>query len=282
MSMEATRGPDDAGSDAQTRRRAEGALAALVETGDLDRLVQLARVVGSAQDALSDDIVSRLAGTAADGLDLLDRVNRSGIARALPAITALVETGDLDRLVQLARVVGSAQDAVSDDIVSRLAGTAADSLDLLDRVNRSGIARALPAIAALSEAGDLDRLVQLARVVGSAQDALSDDIVSRLADLATRAICLIDRVTRDDAIGRLLDLVERGSAIQVLGDFFECLDRAGRDAQEGPPASGGIGGLWALMKQKENQETLRFMLAVARQLRAGCIARSTAVAPPPR
>ena len=220
--MEAMPGPGDAGPDAQTRRRAESALAALVETGDLDRLVQLARVVGSAQDALSDDIVGRLAGTAADGLDLLDRVNRSGIARALPAIAALVESGDLDRVVQLARVVGSAQDAAS------------------------------------------------------------DDIVSRLADLASRAICLLDRVTRDDAIGRLLDVVERGPAIQVLGDFFECLDHAGREARGGPPARGGIGGLWSLIKQPENQEALRFMLAVARQLRAGCIARSAAGGAPQR
>ncbi len=219
---QAAQGPGDGGADAEVRRNAEKALAALSETGDLDRLVQLARVVGSAQDALSDDIVGRLAGTAADGLDLLDRVNRSGVVRALPAIVALVEHGDLDRLVQLARVVGSAQ------------------------------------------------------------DALSDDIVSRLADLATRAICLIDRVTRGDAIDKLLDLAERGPAVQFISDFFACLDNAGREVQAGQPARGGIGGLWSLMKQPENQEALRFMLSIARQLRAGCVARAETGGETPR
>ncbi len=83
----------------------------LVANGDLDNLVHLARLIGSAQDALTDDMVNRLAATAAGGLDLLDRANRSGVARALPAIAELVDNGDLDRLVELARLVGSAQDA---------------------------------------------------------------------------------------------------------------------------------------------------------------------------
>ena len=141
----------------------------------------VSRLAESARDALSDDIVARLAGTLGEAVDLLDRLNRSGVAQALPTISALVSNGDLERLVHLARLVGSAQDAVSDDIVGRVATVATDGIDLLDRINRSGVATALPAITQLVQNGDLDRLIGLARVVGAAQDALSDDIVSRLA-----------------------------------------------------------------------------------------------------
>lgn len=264
-SAAATQDANQGGPSQEARRRGEAALATLVETGDLDRLVQLARVVGSAQDALSDEIVSRLGATAADGLDLLDRANRSGIARALPALTALVESGDLNRLVQLARVVGSAQDAMSDDIVQRLAGTVADGLDLLDRANRSGIARALPALATLVETGDLGRLVQLARLAGSAQDAMNDEMVSRLADLAGRTLLLLDRMTRyGGALERLLDLLDRTEATALLGDLVAAFEQA--RAAPAAPARGGLGGLWSIARQPANQEALRLLLSVAQAL----------------
>ncbi|HYA73374.1 MAG TPA: hypothetical protein VEF36_09455, partial [Roseiarcus sp.] len=204
----------------------EAALATLVENGDLDRIVALARVVGSAQDALSDDMVTRLSGMASDGLELLDRVNRSGVGRALPAISALVENGDLDRIVALARVVGSAQDALSDEMVGRVAGMATDGLELLDRVNRSGVGRALPAITALVDNGDLDRIVALARVVGSAQDALSDDMVTRIAGLASDAVAIIDRVTRNGFIDRWLTLADRLERSGLLSDLITAIDQA--------------------------------------------------------
>ena len=195
------------------------------------------------------------------------------------ALAALVETGDLDRLVQLARVVGGAQDALNDDIVGRLAGTAADGLDLLDRVNRSGVARALPAFAALVDSGDLDRLVQLARVVGSAQDALNDDIIGRLADLAGRAIMLLDRVSRSGAIDKLLELAEKEPAIRFFADFVGYLERAGAEAQAPARSRGGIGGLWSLLRQSEHQDTLRFLLSLAGQVRAGCGTYAAAAGP---
>ena len=158
---------------------------------------ELARLAGGARDALTDDMVTRLSATLTEGLDLLDRINRSGIGDALPVLANMVKSGDLERVAGMVRLVGSAQDALTDDIVSRMAHTAAGGLDLLDQVNRSGVAAALPAITALVNNGDLDRLVGLARLVGSAQDALSDDIISRLALIAGELMCLVDRLARN-------------------------------------------------------------------------------------
>ena len=79
---------------------------------------------------MTDNMVSNVAAIVADGIDLVDRVNRSGIVKALPAIASLVENGDLDRLVQLARLIGSAQDAMTDDMIVRLTDTAAKRLYL--------------------------------------------------------------------------------------------------------------------------------------------------------
>ena len=246
--------------------RALPAISALVENGDLDRIVALARVVGSAQDALSDEMVGRVAGMASDGLELLDRVNRSGAGRALPAITALVDNGDLDRIVALARVVGSAQDALSDDMVTRFAGLATDGLELLDRVNRSGVGRALPAITALVDNGDLDRIVALARVVGSAQDALSDDMVTRFAGLAADAMSILDRVTRNGFVDRWLALADRAERSGLVPDFMGAIDQAVKDVASAPRPQGGIAGLWTLMKQRPTQEAYQFSIAVMNAL----------------
>ncbi len=245
----------------------ESALATLVENGDLDRIVALARVVGSAQDALNDEMVGRVAGLAADGLDLLDRVNRSGVSRALPAIAALVENGDLDRIVALARVVGSAQDALNDEMVGRVAGLASDGLELLDRVNRSGVSRALPAIAALVENGDLERIVALARVVGSAQDALSDDMVTRLAGLATDAIAILDRATRNGLADRLMTMAGHVEASGVVPQLLAAVEQAGKDVAAAPRPQGGLTGLWTLMKQQSMQEGWQYAMAILHALR---------------
>ena len=184
------------------------------------------------------------------------------------ALATLVENGDLDRIVALARVVGSAQDALSDDMVGRVAGLASDGLELLDRVNSSGVGRALPAISALVENGDLDRIVALARVVGSAQDALSDDMVTRLAGLATDAMAILDRVTRNGFVDRWLTLADRVERSGLLSDLIGAIDQAGKEVTTAPRPQGGFAGLWTLMKQQQTQEAAQFVNAIIRALRA--------------
>ena len=93
---------------------------------DQTQVLELEGLVSAARDSLTDEMVGRLSATAAEGIDLIDQVNRSGVGRALPALAQLVENGDLDRLVALARTFGAAQDAMTDEMVSRLAETAAE------------------------------------------------------------------------------------------------------------------------------------------------------------
>ena len=153
-------------------------------TSPAGTLPEIERVLQAAQDSVTDDMVSRLAENGAQALDLLDKVNRSGLDKALPAIAEMVKNGDLDRLCSLARVYGAAEDAATDDMIGRLTDTVGTSMDLLDRLNRSGFERALPVLSRLLDNGDLQRIVHLARVLGSAEDALSDEMVGRLTDAA--------------------------------------------------------------------------------------------------
>lgn len=185
--------------------------------------LELERLGAAARDALTDELVSRLSATAADGMDLLDQINRSGVAKALPAVAQLVANRDLDRLVALARTYGAAEDAMTDEMVSRVAETVGTSLSLMDRLNRAGADRLVGALERLAASGALERL-----------DALTERLTAGL------------------------DLLER-----VAGAF----EAVPREMAAQPAAAGGLGGLWALMRDRENQETLRFLLALGRGLR---------------
>lgn len=173
-------------------------------------------------------------------------------------IGELVDNGDLDSLVHLARLVGAAQDALTDDMVGRLAGLAGDSLDMLDRVNRSGVIRALPAIAAMVDNGDLERITHLARLLGSAEDALTDDMIGRLAGLAGDGLALLDRITRSDGIPRLLGLIERVEVQDALAALLEALATSRSEQRE--PTSGGLGEMLRLARDPQTHEALHFMV----------------------
>jgi len=169
--------------------------------------------------------------------------------------------------VELERLVASAQDALTDDMVNRLASNASQTLDLLDRFNRSGIDRALPAIAQLVENGDLERLVGFARLFGSVEDSLSDDIVSRLALVVTELACLVDKLSRNEGIQRLIELLGNEEVQTTLIDVLNAASAAKKEAAALPPSGGGIGGMLKTMTDPATQDALRFVALVSKHLK---------------
>jgi uncharacterized protein YjgD (DUF1641 family) len=161
--------------------------------------------------------------------------------------------------LELERLAAAARDSLTDEMVTRLSATAADGMDLLDQINRSGVGKALPALAQLVANGDLDRLVALARTYGAAQDSMTDEMVTRMSDVVGASLSLMDRLNRA-GVERLIELFER---------MIVALEAANRETSAKAAATGGFGGLWQLMRDPENQEALRFMLALGRGLRSG-------------
>lgn len=186
--------------------------------------LELHRVVAAARDSLTDEMVTRLAATAGETLTLLDQVNRAGLARALPALTQMVNNGDLERLSQLARLYSSAQDALTDEMVSRLAETVGNGLSLLDRASRGGAENVVKILESLQASGALERLSTM-----------------------------------------LPQLIERLGMVQ---DLLQSIDDAAAASRAAQSSAGGFGGLWRLLRDSESQDTLRFLLAVGKQLRA--------------
>jgi len=171
--------------------------------------------------------------------------------------------GDIN--MEAERIIESAGDALTDDIVGRLAEVAGDGIALLDQANRSNLDKALPAISRMVENGDLDRVVNLARVMGSAGDAVTDDIVARLAETVGELMCIADRLARSEGLMRLLDLLEREHIMNLLLEFADAA--AAAKASHEPAAKGGMVGIMKTMQDPDVQDALKFFGQMFKELK---------------
>jgi hypothetical protein len=119
---------------------------------------EIQRVIEAGRDSITDEMVGRLAASAAESLDLIDMAGRAGLSKAIPPLAEMVNNGDLERLAQLARVFHAAQDALTDEMIGRLAETFGEGVSLLDRLNRSGIWRLVEVLEHLESTGALERI----------------------------------------------------------------------------------------------------------------------------
>jgi len=169
----------------------------------------------------------------------------------------------------LVSLIAGAQDSLTDDMVARLSANASQTLDMLDRFNRSGIDRALPTIAKLVENGDLDRLVGLARLFGGIEDSLTDDIVHRVSLVVTELAALVDKLSRNEGVQRLIDVLGQEDVQTSLVGLLGAASAASSEAATLPPSRGGIGGMLHLAKDPATQDALRFMVLMSKHLQKG-------------
>ena len=173
------------------------------------------------------------------------------------------QLGDLS--TEAERIAESAADALTDDIVARLGALAGDGLALVDQATQSNLDKALPAISRMAENGDLDRVVNLSRVLGAAGDALSDDIIARFAETGGELLCIADRLSRSEGLMRLLDLLEREHIVNTLADMGEAA--AAAKASHTPSSKGGIPGMLKTMSDPDVQDALKFFATLFRELK---------------
>lgn len=124
-------------------------------------------------------------------------------------------------------------------------------------------------IAANLPAADLQRLVEFAQLVSSAQDAMSDDIVNRLASALSEGITLLDRLTRNEGLLHLLREMDRPENQAFLMCMSNAFTKVSRDLATMPPTGGGIGGLLKLVSDPGTQEGLRLLAMVASHMSGG-------------
>ena len=115
----------------------------------------------------------------------------------------------------------------------------------------------------MGQLGDLN--VESQRLIESAGDALSDDIIARLAETGGELLCIADRLSRSEGLMRLLDLLEREHIINTLVDLGEAAAAAKADHAEG--SKGGIGGMVKTMSDPKVQDALVFFATLFKEFK---------------
>lgn len=116
---------------------------------------------------------------------------------------------------------------------------------------------------------DLQRLVEFAQLVTSAQDAMNDDIVNRLASTLSEGINMLDRLTRNQGLLHLLREMDRPENQAFLICMSNAFTEASRELATMPPTGGGISGLIKLVSDPGTQEGLRLLSMVAARMNVG-------------
>ena len=106
-------------------------------------------------------------------------------------------------------------------------------------------------------ARDIEQLSELATLVTSARDAMSDEIVTRLSRVFSEGISLLDRLTRNEGLMKLLEVLDRPESQHLLIGLSNAISKMSRDIAVAPPAHGGMGDLLKIMREPGTQEGLR-------------------------
>ncbi len=208
------------------------------DPAERDGRAAIDRILDGAQDALTDEMIGRLADTMSASMTLLDHANRLQIGKALPILAQMTENGDLERLSHVARLIGAAQDALTDEMVVRVSGVAGRVLELLDRANDP----------------KLERMVALlVRVAGYLDDAAIEKIAQVVPTMA-------------EACGAIAGSPDCREGGKLLAALMGAAQSAGMEAAKEGPMPGGVRGLWHLAMQPRTQEAIRYLSLVAERL----------------
>lgn len=107
------------------------------------------------------------------------------------------------------------------------------------------------------DAAAVESLVEMLNFVASARDAMSDEIVTRLARTVSEGMTLLDRLTRNEGVMHLLQVLDRPETQYLLISLADALAKMSRELATAPPAKGGILGLVQLARTPGTQEGVR-------------------------
>ena len=104
---------------------------------------------------------------------------------------------------------------------------------------------------------DLKGLIEIANLVGAARDAMSDEIVTRMSGVMSEGLHLLDRLTRNEGLMQLLQVLDRPDSPNLLIALPEALYVSRQETAAAPPAKGGIGCLLRVARAAGTLEGIR-------------------------
>ena len=113
---------------------------------------------------------------------------------------------------------------------------------------------------------DLQRLVEVAQLVTAARDAMSDEIVTRMAGAMSEGITLLDRLTRNEGLMHLLKVLDRQETQNLLVAMSDAVHSASREISAAPPTVGGLGCMMRVVRDPGVLEGIRLMSIIGKHM----------------
>ena len=155
---------------------------------------------------------------------------------------------------ELLRLSVAAREALTDQMVERMAITGASAFELIDRLNEQETSEAIHAlidrVTELHKVGALNTLFDLVMLLHGARNALTDNMVERLFTFFEQMINTVG----NEAMGELADNTRMA------------LDEAAEEAASAAPR-GGLMAAVNMLSKPETQRSLQFLLAFSEKLR---------------
>lgn len=116
------------------------------------------------------------------------------------------------------------------------------------------------------DARDLQQLAEVATLITAARDAMSDDIVSRVAGALSEGMTLLDRLTRNEGLMRLLQVLDRPESQNFLIALSNAIHVSSQEISASPPAVGGIGCTLRVVRDPGILEGMRLLSLIGKHL----------------
>lgn len=109
----------------------------------------------------------------------------------------------------------------------------------------------------VNESNNLDTLVELSSAISSAQDAMTDDIVTRLAAAIGEGMILMDRLTRNEGLMSLMQALNEPAMQEMLERLGSALGSSADDQEnQDVRRVGGYSGLIRMLKDPDVQSAI--------------------------
>lgn len=154
----------------------------------------------------------------------------------------------------IARVVQAAQESLTDSMVERLTTTAANGLEVVDRLNepetKAAVMSTIDWLTELHRTGALETLFQLVTLIHGARNALTDNMVERLFAFMEH---MVNNLTTEE----VAELAQNATI---------AMEQAARETQ-GTTAPGGLFATLKLLSKPESQQAIQYLTAFACRMR---------------
>jgi len=113
---------------------------------------------------------------------------------------------------------------------------------------------------------DLQRLVEVAQLVTAARDAMSDEIVTRMAGALSEGLTLLDRLTRNEGLMHLLKVLDRQDTQNLMIAMSDAIHASSQEISAAPPALGGLGCMMRVIRDPGVLEGIRLMSMIGKHM----------------